>query len=218
MYSTKQSLTDLPEHEAKGTARRKSARMTANVKQWFQLPSEARTLHFPWQKQGGSQPTRQKKGTHFAQQELILTHLLAHNHSTGCASIAGRNIISSGSSSSAALQEQADNLPRAGSFFSASCFHLCGQHQDWWLSLATGPGSVPTTLRRLPPKHCHHSQVLARQNSLPSKLCACCRWHSRAPSVSFLLLVHKQALPKATMPPQTMNRQRPMQILSLIHI
>ena len=43
------------------------------------------------QKQGGSQPTHQKKGTHFAQHELILTHLLPHGHSTGCASIAGRN-------------------------------------------------------------------------------------------------------------------------------
>ena len=195
--------------------------------------------------------------------ELTLTHLLAHNHSTGCASIAGRNIISSGSSSTAALQEQADNLPRAGSlfsascfhlcgqhqdwwlslptvlgsvpttlrrctrtaalqeqadnlpragsFFSASCFHLCGQHQDWWLSFATGPGSVPTTLRRLPPKHCHHSQVVVRQNSLPSKLCACCRWHSRAPclaarheveNTSSLKDVSKQALDQHVSPLQ----------------
>ena len=43
------------------------------------------------QKQGGFQPTHQMKGAHFAQHELILTHLLAHNHSTGCTSIAGRN-------------------------------------------------------------------------------------------------------------------------------
>jgi hypothetical protein len=33
LHSRKQSLTDLPEHEAKGTAGRKSTRMTANVKQ-----------------------------------------------------------------------------------------------------------------------------------------------------------------------------------------
>ena len=105
----------------------------------------------------------------------------------------------------AALQEQSDNLPGVGSFFSASCFHLCGQHQDWWLSLATGIGSVPTTLRRLLPKHCHRPQVLARRYSLPLKLRLCCRWYSRAPSVSFLLLVYKQGLPKATVPPQPMD-------------
>ena len=44
LHSTKQSLTDLPEHEAKGTARRKSARMTANVKQWTVLCSTKRSL------------------------------------------------------------------------------------------------------------------------------------------------------------------------------
>ena len=73
-----------------------------------------------------------------------------------------RNVGRAASPRAAALQEQADNLPRVGSFFSASCFHLCGQHQDWWISLATGAGSVSITLRRLPPKHCHHSQLLVR--------------------------------------------------------
>ena len=81
----------------------------------------------------------------------------------------------------AALQEQADNLPRVVPSISASRFHLYGQRRDWWLSHSTLFGSVPTTLRRLPPKHCHHSQVLVRQNSLPLKLCACWRRHSRAP-------------------------------------
>ena len=63
------------------------------------LPS--RSCHAPFygrttsrgrkQKQSGFQQTHQMKGAHFAQHELILTHLLAHNHSTGCTSIAGRN-------------------------------------------------------------------------------------------------------------------------------
>ena len=128
-----------------------------------------------------------------------------------------------------ALQEQAGNLSRVGSLFSASCFHLCGQHQDWWLSLATGCGSVPTTLRRLPPKHCHHSQVVVRQNSLPSKLCACCRWHSRAPclaarheveNTSSLQDVSKHALDQHVSPLQkryvcqTYNLLRPRQYLN----
>ena len=62
----------------------------------------------------------------------------------------------------AALQEQADNLPRVVPSISASRFHLYGQRRDWWLSHSTLFGSVLTTLRRLPPKHCHHSQVLVR--------------------------------------------------------
>ena len=73
-----------------------------------------------------------------------------------------RNVGRAAAPWAAALQEQADNLPRGGAFFSASCFHLFGQHQDWWISLATGRVSVSITLRRLSSKHYHHLQVLVR--------------------------------------------------------
>ena len=62
LHSTKQSLTHLPEHEAKGTARRKSAIMTANVKQWSVLCSTKRSLTHSVEREAKSQGVEVHQG------------------------------------------------------------------------------------------------------------------------------------------------------------